>query len=136
MPPRLKETLAEIGTSPSRSAFEEAVHLLGDDLARVPEIQQNAEVSADASHFLAEDLQSWLLAQNVDIDAEVLGVWLSDGLAARASYGKFVEVIDDLWYPSSDDVAIIALNPNGMDVIIIDHEEKISLTRMKAPGHS
>ncbi|WP_326691478.1 hypothetical protein OIE63_32965 [Streptomyces sp. NBC_01795] len=133
MPPHLKETLAKIGASSSPSAFEEAVDLLGGTLTQVPEIQRKAGAVADVSRFLSEDLRSWLLAQPVSADAEALCVWLADGLAARASYGAFADVIDDLWYPASDDVAIICRDPGSVAVIVIDHEEKVTFTRIEAP---
>ena len=69
-------------------------------------------------------IAKWLLAQKLS-DGPVRVVWLSERVGILVSLRDFLDFLDELWYPSSDD--IVVESQSGGFVIGIDHEEQVLL---------
>lgn len=96
---------------------------------RIAECSVRSRFPSGASVFertLADDTPSqvrcWLRSLPVDQTDEVAILWASNGFGVRVRFGGFVDVYDDLWYPSSDDVWVVPLR--GEWLLELTHEEE------------
>jgi hypothetical protein len=83
----------------------------------------------DAREVLPRDIARWLGLH--ELPNEIVAVmWLSEHEGISMLLSDFLLHIDELWYPSSDDV--IVESSSGSFVITIDHEEQARLFRQRS----
>jgi hypothetical protein len=121
MPPHLNETLLSMGSQVSPAAFPDLL------LTALAELPRQAGSSLDVSLTTAE-LRHALLSHLPDTGQEVLVAWPADRTAAWLPYRAVLERIDDLWYPSMDDLVIIDGREHRPWVLLLDHEEQLFFT--------
>ncbi|MFI5490689.1 hypothetical protein [Micromonospora echinaurantiaca] len=73
-----------------------------------------------------DEIRAWLTALPVDAANEVITLWPSDRFAAKLRFGQFVAHLDDLWWPSRDDVIVVDQRGAMPKVLVIDHEERLT----------
>jgi hypothetical protein len=129
MPPHLRETLAAIEAYEGPGAYGGFLDALGGSLARLPVLIRCAEVALDVSDLDADQLRDALRTAVEDAGQVVWAAWPAERTAVRVGYRAVLERIDDLWYPSADDLVIIDGNDR---VLVLDHEERLFLTRADA----
>ncbi|WP_330339222.1 hypothetical protein [Streptomyces sp. NBC_00557] len=125
MPPRLSEILSSIGTEANAATFEQFLHELGGSLERLADLTRNADRSVDVTDFDANELKGAFRDSIEDVGQEVIIAWPADHVAARTAYRDALERIDDLWYPSMDDLVVIDTREEMGRIIILDHEERL-----------
>jgi hypothetical protein len=95
---------------------------IGIDIGQIPQgAAPDGRLIAqlDATHLLDEPVRDWL--RTLDISGRVTVVWLFEREGIEIDYTEFATYHDDLWYPGSDDVWVIA--HDGSRVVQMDHEE-------------
>jgi hypothetical protein len=125
MPPHLKETLAAMESDATPQTYEEFLDILGGSLSKLSDITRSTESSLDVSEFDSLELKSALRARFQDTGRQVLAAWPTDRTAVKISCQSLIDRIDDLWYPSMDDLVIVDGSSEGNRVIILDHEERL-----------
>jgi hypothetical protein len=78
----------------------------------------------DASDAVPSEISDWIAAQGLG-DSIVTVFWPYDGEAALMNTKDVIKNLDDLWYPSSDD--LVVLSKSNHFLLDIDHEERVSL---------
>jgi hypothetical protein len=131
VPPKLVETLGRLGSVPSAAIYHEVLRLLGGSLSIVPFIRSNADDRLDAADAVEAELASWVLSHQTSPDAEILAVWMADRVGAKLKVTDFATHVGDLWYPSMDDVLLVADDHDYLKVLILDHEEIFTYSRME-----
>lgn len=63
-------------------------------------------------------------------DAELHVAWVADRIGALMSFEKFATNIDDLWFPAMDDIVCVLRSDSNLTVLVLDHEELITLSSM------
>ncbi|MFF7747916.1 hypothetical protein ACFZCP_01435 [Streptomyces sp. NPDC007971] len=129
MPPHLRQTLAAIDAYEGPGAHDGFLSALGGSLDRLPVLITHAEVALDVSALDADQLRDALRTAVADVGQDVWAAWPAERTAVRAGYRAVLERIDDLWYPSSDDLVIV---DGDEQVLVLDHEERLFLTRADA----
>jgi hypothetical protein len=64
-------------------------------------------------------------------NAELLVAWAADRLGAQMSFETFTANVDDLWFPAMDDIICVLHSGNQLMVLVLDHEEVITLSSIK-----
>ena len=62
--------------------------------------------------------------------------WIADRLGARIGFETFVANIGSLWFPARDDVVCVLAADDGLMVLVVDHEELITLSRVDSGEHA
>jgi hypothetical protein len=62
--------------------------------------------------------------------------WIADRVGARMSFETFVANIDSLWFPARDDVVCVLAAADDLMVLVVDHEELITLSRVDSSEHA
>ena len=83
----------------------------------------------DANYLLTHDIADWLRARGLP-NEQVNVFWPSDQEGASLELKDFLEHLDELWFPSSDDVIVESSTKRFM--FEIDHEEQVKLLRWDA----
>ncbi|MGY1578205.1 hypothetical protein [Streptomyces sp. MN13] len=97
IPPHLTETLASMDAHRIPAAFTDLLlPALGESLP-----------GTDVSELTTEELRRAFLSYLPDTGQEVLVAWPADRTTAKLPYRAVLERIDDLWYPSMDDLIIV-----------------------------
>ncbi|WP_317443219.1 hypothetical protein [Streptomyces collinus] len=114
-----------MGAEPDAGTFGEFLCFLGGSLENLAEMTQRAESSLDVVSLGAEELKQAFRVSLEDAGQDVIVAWPADGVAARVAYRDILERIDDLWYPSMDDLVLIDDCVGARRVLILDHEERL-----------
>lgn len=135
MPPGLTETLAALAVEPTHDVYQSVMDEIGGSCERLSRTRRQAFVQVDASEFDVASLRSWLTdLAGISADAIVRVAWTADRVGVEMRFGDFADRVDDLWYPAMDDVVAVLDRGRHLDVLLIDHEERITLTRTHAHG--
>ncbi|MFE1314313.1 hypothetical protein [Streptomyces sp. NPDC058755] len=129
MPPHLRQTLTDIGAYEGPGAYDAFLSALGGSTARLPILISRAEVALDVSDLNADQLRHALRTAVQDAGQDVWAAWPAERTAVRVAYRAVLDRLDDLWYPSTDDLLII---DGDERVLVLDHEERLFLTRADA----
>jgi hypothetical protein len=124
MPPGLITTLNAIGIEPDRERFADVENRLGSFAALV-KIRSRCSAEIDAADLGPSELKDWLLARIPE--SEVVIAWVADRVGARMNLTLFADNVDDLWYPSMDDVVIM---DDAQGILVLGHEERFTFTRL------
>jgi hypothetical protein len=88
--------------------------------------RDRADQCLDATHLIPSEIGDWLSTQGLGNEL-VKVCWPYDREVAVMSVSDFVENLDDLWYPSADDVVVLPTSERF--VLYLDHEEQVFLSR-------
>ncbi|MDT3446776.1 hypothetical protein [Pseudofrankia sp. BMG5.37] len=132
MPPGLIFALHSIGVAAGLDEYQEIENLLGGSFQRLSELRSDPDIEHDVSELAGPELGTWLASLPVDRDVDVRVAWLADRIGARMTWSTFVDHVSDLWYPSMDDVVILA---DANRLLVLDHEERLTLSRLAFPSH-
>jgi hypothetical protein len=75
-------------------------------------------------------------------DAELHVAWIAERLGTRMSFATFAANADDPWFYAMDDIACVLYSDSQLLVVVLDHEELTTLSRLGAsqaarhPGHA
>ncbi|MFI9746713.1 hypothetical protein [Streptomyces sp. NPDC052494] len=130
MPPKLTSTLAALGAENDPDLLVEAMRVIGGSWSELPQVRRSAETTTDVSDMTASALQTCLAAALDDFRSTVVAAWPADRVAARVSAEKLITAIDDLWYPAMDDLVVISAAGDHTTVLVLDHEEQLTITRL------
>ncbi|WP_225826887.1 hypothetical protein [Streptomyces naphthomycinicus] len=114
-----------MGIEANTTTYNEFIQALGGSLDKIVELTRDSEHSLDISELSTEELQNALRDAIEDVGQEVLVAWPADHAAARTTYRDALERVDDLWYPSMDDLVILDNREEARHIIILDHEERL-----------
>ncbi|MEU7070637.1 hypothetical protein AB0B30_08710 [Streptomyces narbonensis] len=134
MPPKLSSTLAALGADSDPDLLEEAVRVLGGSWAELARVRRAAEATTDVSEMSESDLRACLATALSGTSAPVIAVWPTDRAAAGITTESLITAIDDLWYPAMDDLVVIAGTGDHTTVLVLDHEERMTVTRLPGQG--
>ena len=51
------------------------------------------------------------------------------------SFDKFAANVDDLWFPGMDDIVSVLPSGSNLLVLVLDHEELITLSSVNSSGN-
>ncbi|MEV6837577.1 hypothetical protein AB0N17_24240 [Streptomyces sp. NPDC051133] len=106
-------------------SYDDFLNALGGSLARLAALQRGAEHVRDVADLDTNELKNALRNLLEDAGQEVIIAWPGDNMAVRAAYRDVLERIDDLWYPSMDDLVMIDDRTETRRIIVLDHEERL-----------
>ncbi|MBO0803384.1 MAG: hypothetical protein J2P25_09980 [Nocardiopsaceae bacterium] len=132
MPPRLTNVLAALSVAASRDEYQAAEGRLGMPLDRLSSIRDDPALEADASGLTPSEVREWLARLPVRPDEEATVAWVADRIGARMTFGAFASNVDDLWFPAMDDIIVLLDSREALDVLILDHEERITFSQVNA----
>lgn len=132
MPPRLTNVLAALAVEASRGEYQAADDRLGMSLGRLPGIRREPAAEVNGSGLMPSEVRQWLARLPARPDEEAAVVWVADRIGARMTFGTFVSNLDDLWFPAMDDVVVLLDSREALDVLILDHEERITFSHVDA----
>jgi hypothetical protein len=128
MPPKLTAVLATLAVEASSSEFTAVEILLGGSFSRLAEIRRNPVAEIDAVDLTSQEIRDWLSELPIGKHAELHVAWIADRLGARMSFETFTANVDDLWFPAMDDVVSVLHSGGDLMVLVLDHEELITLS--------
>ncbi len=99
---------------------------------RLTDVLTALAAEVDASDLTPSQVRQWLAGLPVGLDEEASVVWVADRIGARMTFGAFVSNFDDLWFPAMDDVVVLLDSRQALDVLVLDHEERITFSRVNA----
>ncbi|MGW0028320.1 hypothetical protein ACWDXD_00550 [Streptomyces sp. NPDC003314] len=135
MPPRLRATLTSLGTPPDSTALAEVVRAVGGSWAELDRLRRTAGTPVDVSGLTETELRACLASQLPSRDGVVKTAWPADGIATRMTAARLITSVDALWYPSTDDLVVLREETDGTSVLVLDHEERLTVIRMHGDGH-
>jgi hypothetical protein len=112
-------------TSPLLSAFWRVI--FG---ARRRPAQPVAKI--DAAELIHQEVSDQLSRLPIGQDAELHVVWIAERLGAQMNCATFAANVADLWFPATDDIACVLYSAGQLLVLVLDHEELITLSRLGA----
>jgi hypothetical protein len=130
MPPKLTAVLANIAVEASPDEFAAVESLLGGSFSGLAEIRRNPVAQIDAVDLTSQEIKDWLSELPIGKHAELHVAWIADRLGARMSFETFTANVDDLWFPAMDDVVSVLHSGSDLMVLVLDHEELITLSGM------
>jgi hypothetical protein len=133
MPPQLTAVLAALAVEASPGEFTAVESLLGGSFSRLAEIRRDPVAKIDAVDLTCQEVRDWLSGLPIEQDAELHVAWIADRLGARMSFEKFAANVDDLWFPAMDDIVSVLDSGGQLMVLVLDHEELITLSRVNPP---
>jgi hypothetical protein len=136
MPPSLKSVLASLEIEPSRDECEAVENRLPGSFAGLVAIRRESVVEVDASELVPSEIRDWLASLPIRGDAAVQVAWIADRLGAKMSFATFADNVDDLWFPAMDDIVVLLDTAGVLDVLVLDHEERFTLSRVTASDSS
>lgn len=128
MPPKLTAVLAALSIEASPGEFAEVESLLGGSLSGLAEIRRNPVAKLNAVDLTDQEVSDWLSELPVGQDAKLHVAWVADRLGARMNLEVLAANIDDLWFPAMDDIVCVLPSSNQLVVIVLDHEESITVS--------
>ncbi|MFC7973697.1 MULTISPECIES: hypothetical protein [Streptomyces] len=135
MPPRLRATLTALGAPPDPTALEEIVRAVGGSWAELDRLRRTAGRPVDVSGTTEAELRAYLSSQLPYSTGVVKTAWPADGITTRMTAERLLSSLDDLWYPAMDDLVVLHEDANGTSVLVLDHEERLTVVRMHGGGH-
>ena len=142
MPPDLTAVLAALAVQASPGDFAAAERLLGGSFSGLADIRRNPIAAIDAIGLTGQEVTDQLSALPIGHGAELHVAWIAERLGARMSFATFAANAGDLWFPAMDDIACVLSSAGQLLVLVLDHEELITLSRPGAspatryPGHA
>lgn len=127
-----KSVLAGLAVEAGRDEYEAAEERLGRSLRGLPDIRRESAVEVDASDLMPSEVREWLARLPVRPDEDASVVRVADRVGARMTFGVFVEHFDDLWFPAMDDVVVLLGSNEALNVLVLDHEERITFSGVVA----
>jgi hypothetical protein len=128
MPPKLISVLAALAVEASQREFAAVESFLGGSFSGLAEIRQDPIAKISAVDLTGEETRDWLSRLPIRQDAELHVAWVADRIGALMSFEKFAANIDDLWFPAMDDVVSVVRSGSNLMVLVLDHEELITLS--------
>lgn len=128
MPPKLTAVLATLSVEASSGEFAAVESSLGGSFSRLAEIRRNPVAKINAVDLNSQEIRDWLSELPIGKHAELHVAWIADRLGARMSFETFTANVDDLWFPAMDDVVSVLHSGNDLMVLVLDHEELITLS--------
>ncbi|MER5306850.1 hypothetical protein ABT034_03480 [Streptomyces sp. NPDC002773] len=132
MPPGLTSTLAAIGVGTDSTLLDEVVRAVGGSWSELNHLRRTADSTVDVSEMTDDEVRAALATQLQDPQTDVTVAWPADRVAAKMTVSQLLTAIDDLWYPAMDDVVIVQAESAGTTVVVLDHEEQLTATRLTA----
>jgi hypothetical protein len=136
MPPHLTAVLAAVGAQASPSEFTAVERLLGGSLSGVAEIRRDPVARIDAVDLTGQQIRDRLASLPVNPRAELRVAWIANRLGAKMSFETFAANADDLWLPAMDDIVAVLDSGSQLMLLVLDHEELITLSRVNRGGHA
>ncbi|MFC1430086.1 hypothetical protein ACEZDB_05365 [Streptacidiphilus sp. N1-3] len=130
MPPSLKSVLASLAIEPSRDECDAVENRLPGAFAGLGAIRRDSVVEVDASELIPSEIGDWLASLPIQRDAVIQVAWIADRLGATMRFATLIDNVDDLWFPAMDDVVALLDSPGALDVLVLDHEERFTLSRV------
>jgi hypothetical protein len=128
MPPDLTAMLAVLAVEPSPAEFAAVESLLGGSFSGLAEIRRDPIAKINAADLTFQEVRDWLSELPIGQHAELHIAWIADRLGARMSFETFVANVDDLWFPAMDDIVSVLHSGSQLMVLVLDHEELITLS--------
>ncbi|MFI8910920.1 hypothetical protein ACIGW4_04780 [Streptomyces sp. NPDC053513] len=119
-----------MGAEHDPELLEEALRVMGGSWAELPRVRRSAEAATDVSEMTESALQVCLAEALGDLPSTLIAVWPADRVAAGLTSEELITAIDDLWYPSMDDLVVISTAGDHTTVLVLDHEEQLTVTRL------
>jgi len=85
--------------------------------------------SCNAQDWSLEQIKLWCSQWSPLFKNDSAALWVDDRCGISIAYDEAMQFLDELWFPSADDLFIIS--SDGLAVLFIDHEEQISLHQPK-----
>jgi len=134
VPPGLTGVLAALAVQGSPGEFAAVESLLGGSLSGLGEIRRDPVARIDAAGLAGQEVRDWLCGLPLGQDSEVQVVWIADRFGARMSFAAFASNVSDLWYPAMDDIVCVLRSGASLAVLVLDHEELITLSSLNRPA--
>jgi hypothetical protein len=131
MPPGLTAALAALAVQASPGEFTAVENLLGGSFRAVAETRLDPVAELNAASLTCREVRDWLSGLPVRQRAELRVAWIADRIGARMSFGTFAAHLDDLWFPAMDDIVAVLHSGSNLMVLVLDHEELITLSAVK-----
>lgn len=122
--------LASLAVEPNRYECEAVENQLSGSFAGLAAIRRDSISEIDASELVPSEIREWLGGLPIDRDADIQVAWITDRLGARMSFSTFTDNVDDLWFPAMDDVVVVVNTGGATDILVLDHEERFTFTRL------
>jgi hypothetical protein len=132
MPPRLGAVLAELGVEASPGEFAAVESLLGGSLSGLGDARGKPAARVVAADLTSGEVMDWLSGLPIGRGAELRVAWVADRLGARMSLKAFAANVGDLWFPSMDDIVAVLPGDGSLMVLVLDHEELITLSSVNS----
>ena len=137
MPRDLSAVLAALAVEAGHSEFAAVESALGGTFDGLADVRRDPAATIDAADLTSLELKARLWGLPVARRAELRVAWVADRLGARMSFETFVANIDSLWFPARDDVVcVLAADYEHFMVLVVDHEELITLSRVDSGEHA
>jgi len=136
MPPRLGAVLAELGVGASAGEFAALESLLGGSWSGLGDVRGDPAASVDAADLTSGEVTEWLSGLLVGPGVELQVAWIAERLGARMSLETFAANIGDLWFPGMDDIVCVLPGNGGLMLLVLDHEELITLSSVNADEYA
>jgi hypothetical protein len=136
MPPRLSAVLAELGVEASPGEFAAVESLLGGSFSGLADARGNPAAGIDAADLTSREVTDWLSGLPIGQGAELHVAWIAHRLGARMTLETFAANIGDLWFPAMDDIVCVQPGDGTLTVLVLDHEELITLSSVNADEHA
>jgi len=132
VPPELTAVLAALAVQASPGEFAAAERLLGGSFSGLPDLRRSPLATIDATELTSQQVTDQLSGLPIEPDAELHVAWIAERLGARMSFATFTANACDLWFPAMDDIACVLCSDGQFLVLVLDHEELITLSRLEA----
>ena len=132
MPPKLTAVLAALGVEASPSEFAAVESLLGGSFSGLAEIRRDPVAKINAVDLTSQEVKDWLSELPIGENAELHVAWIADRLGARMSFETFTANVDDFWFPAMDDIVSVVHTGSHLMILVVDHEELITLSDLKS----
>ena len=130
MPPQLTSVLAALAVEASPTEFAAVESVLGGSFSGLAEIRRDPVAKIDAGDLTSQEVSDWLSRLPIGQHAELHVAWISDRLGARMSFETLAANINDLWFPAMDDIVSVVHSGSQLMVLVLDHEELITLSSL------
>lgn len=130
MRPQLTTVLDGLAVEARRDEFAAVENLLRGSFPGLAEIRRHPVAGIDAADLTGQEVKDWLSVLPIDPHAELNVAWTADRLGARMNFETFTANIDDLWFPAIDDIVCVLHSGSQLMVLVLDHEELITLSNV------
>jgi hypothetical protein len=128
MPPKLTAVLAGLGVEANAAEFAAVESLLGGSFSGLAEIRRVAVAKINTTDLTSQEVRDWLSELPIGQHAELHVAWIAERLGARMNLETLMANVDDLWFPAIDDIVAVLHSGSQLMVLILDHEELITLS--------